>query len=330
MNNATPEIPVVSVVMPVKNAEKTIKESIDSILNQTLKNFEFIIVNDGSTDGTKDILDSYTANDPRIKVIDSTGKGISEAANCGIEQANAPLIARMDSDDISRPQRLEKQVNAFEENSKLVLLGTFCHTFKDDEDESEIEENKIPLTNAELQKSIRSIPTLTHPTTMARKDMIQRVGGYRKKFEGAEDHDLYLRLSRQGEIAVLPEFLVWYRAHPSQFSQVKKALGFRASVAAIFCDMCDQQSLPDPSEFGKSCDEIALELLFHESRNVTKMSKSQLILCSRAIRGLAMVPNFHHQLISVRRDILIKLVKSGQLHAAFSLWRRSRKKNWLK
>ena len=319
--------PFVSVVMPVKNAERTVKESIDSILNQTLKDFEFIIVNDGSTDGTKDILESYATSDLRIKVIDSTGQGISEAANCGIDQAESALIARMDSDDISRPERLEKQVSEFVNNSKLVLLGTFCHTFKDGEDE--IEENKIPITNAELQKSIRSIPTLTHPTTMARKDMIQRVGGYRKKFEGAEDHDLYLRLSRQGEIAVLPEFLVWYRAHPNQFSQVKKALGFRASVAAIFCDMCDRQSLPDPSEFSKSCDEIALELLYHESRNVTKMSKPHLILCSRAIRGLAMLPDLQDQLISIRRKILFKLVKSRQLHAAFSLWRRSRRKNWL-
>ena len=215
------ENPAVSVVMPVKNAAKTVSESIDSILNQTLKNFEFIIVNDGSTDRTKDILYSYASQDQRVKVIDSTGQGISEAANYGIEQAQSPLIARMDADDISRPERLEKQVNKFNSNPKLVLLGSFCHTFKDGE--SKTEENKIPIRNTDLQKSIRSIPTFTHPTTMARKDIIQRVGGYRKKFEGAEDHDLYLRLSRHGEIAVLPEFLVWYRAHPNQFSQVKKS-----------------------------------------------------------------------------------------------------------
>ena len=84
MKDATPELPAVSVVMPVKDAERTVKESIDSILNQTLKNFEFIVVNDGSTDGTEDILDSYTANDPRIKLINSTGLGISDALNCGI------------------------------------------------------------------------------------------------------------------------------------------------------------------------------------------------------------------------------------------------------
>ena len=319
--------PFVSVVMPVKNAENTIKESIDSILTQTLTNFELIIVNDNSTDGTKNLLKSYASSDQRIILINSSGQGISEAINCGIEQAKSPLIARMDADDISHPERLEKQVNAFNNNQNLVLLGTFCHIFRDGD--GKIQNYKIPTTNSELQNSIRSIPTLYHPTIMARKDIIQLVGGFRKRFEGAEDHDLYLRLSRHGEIAVLPEYLVWYRAHPNQYTQLKKALSFRASVAAIFCDMCDQQSLPDPSEFGKSCDEIAFEFLLQESKHITKLQKPKLILYSRAIRGLAMLPDFHSQLMSVRRKILFKLAISGQLHATFSLWRRSRKKNWL-
>ena len=327
MNNFTCENYAVSVVMPVKDAEKTVSEAVDSILNQTLKNFEFIIVNDDSTDGTKDILDTYASRYQQIKVMNNTGQGISDALNCGIEQARAPLIARMDADDISRPERLEKQMIAFNNNSKLVLLGTFCQTFKEGEDE--IEEIKIPTTNIELQKSIRIVPTLTHPTTMVRRDTIQIIGGYRKKFEGAEDHDLYLRLSRHGEIAVLPEFLVWYRAHPGQFSQEKKAIGFRASVAAIFCDMCEHQNLPDPSEFGKTCEELALEFLYHESNNIAKMSKPRLIVSSRAIRGLVMLPEFHDQVISFRRRILYKLLKSGQLNETFSLWRRSRRKNWL-
>ena len=327
MNNLTSDKPAVSVVMPVKNAESTVSESIDSILNQTFENFEFIIVNDGSTDSTKEILATYATQDQRVKVINSTGQGISEAANCGIKQVKSPLIARMDADDISCSQRLEKQVKAFNINPKLVLLGTFSQTFKDNEDE--IEENKIPISNAELQKSIRSIPTFVHPSTMARTDIIQRVGGYRKKFEGAEDHDLYLRLSRHGELEVISEFLVLYRAHPTQFSQVKKALGFRASVAAIYCDMCEHQSLPDPSEFGKSCDELAFDLLLHESKNATKMTKPRLVLCSRAIRGLALLPEIQKDLMSVRRKIIYKLAASGQIHDAFSLWRRTRRKNWL-
>ena len=327
MNNVASENPAVSVVMPVKNAEKTVNESIDSILNQTLKNFEFIIVNDASTDKTEIILDSYASQDQRIKVINSTGQGISDALNCGIEHAIAPLIARMDADDISRPLRLEKQMAAFRNNSKLVLLGTFCHTFK--EDKNELEEIKISTTNIELQRSIRSIPTYTHPTMMAKREIIQLVGGYRKHFDGAEDHDLYLRISRHGEIETLPEFLLLYRCHSDQFSNIKKAIGFRASVAAIYCDLCVDQNLPDPSEFGKSCEEIALELLIHISKNVAKMSKSKLVICSRAIRGLALLTDFQKDLISVRRSILYKLATSGQLHTAFSLWRRTRKKNWL-
>ena len=327
MNNVDSKTPAVSVVMPVKNAEKTVSESIDSILNQTLKNFEFIIVNDSSTDGTKNIIDSYVSRDQRIKLIDSTGQGISDALNCGIEQASAPLIARMDADDISRPIRLEKQMNAFSSNSKLVLLGSYCHTFK--EDENELEEIKIPTTNIELQRSIRSIPTFTHPTMMAKREIILLVGGYRKQFDGAEDHDLHLRISRHGEIETLPESLLLYRCHSGQFSNMKKAIGFRASVAAVFCDLCVDQNLPDPSEFGKSCEEIALELLIHVSKNVAKMSKPKLVICSRAIRGLALFTDFQKDLLSVRRNILYKLAISGQLHAAFSLWRRTRRKNWL-
>ena len=93
--------------------------------------------------------------------------------------------------------------------------------------------------------------------------------------------------------------------------------------------MCENQRLPDPSEFEKSCEEIALELLHHESKNMAKMSKPRLILCSRAIRGLAKLTEFQIQIISVRRKILRKLIKSGQIHAAYSFWRRSRRKNWL-
>ena len=324
MNRVVSKKLAVSVVIPVKNAEKTVKEAVDSILNQTLKNIELILVNDGSTDSTKDILYSYSNSDQRIKVIENTGQGISDALNCGIELAKSLLIARMDADDISHPERLEKQVKEFNDNPKLVLLGTFCHTFKDGI--NELQEIKVPTTNSELQRSIRSIPTFSHPTVMIKREIIQQVGGYRKKFDGAEDHDLHLRLSRHGEIAILPEFLLWYRLHPAQFSRVKITARIRASVAAVFCDMCVHQNLPDPSEFGKTCDELALDLLFQESLNTKTMSKLRLVLCSRAIQGLAMLPDFHHQLISIRKKILYKLTKTGQFHAAFSLWRRTRKK----
>ena len=327
MNFTENENCVVSVVMPVKNVEDTIKESIDSILNQTLKNLELILVNDSSTDGTKGILNSYTASDHRVKIIDSTGQGICDAANLGIEQAKAPLIARMDADDISCPERLEKQLITFNKNPKLVLLGSYYRCFKDNGILTDAV--TLPTTNNELQESIRCIPTFCHPATMARKEIIQMVGGYRKKFEGAEDHDLYLRLSRHGEIAVLPKFLLWYRLHSNQFSQVKKAQSIRASVAAIFCDMCAHQSLPDPSEFNKSVEELVLELLIHELNNASKISTPRLILCARAIRGLVLLPDFHDKLISLRKKIIFKLINSGQFYAAFSLWRRSRKKNWL-
>ena len=105
---------------------------------------------------------------------------------------------------------------------------------------------------------------------MTKREIVQQVGGYRKQFDGAEDHDLHLRISRHGEIATLPEFLLRYRLHSGQFSQVKKTIGFRASVAAVYCDMCVDQNLPDPSEFDKTCEELALELLIQESVNVGK------------------------------------------------------------
>ncbi len=321
------ENPVVSVIMPVKDAENTIKKSVESILTQTLPNLEFIIVNDSSTDNTKNILNAYVASDKRVKIVDSTGQGVCDALNRAIELAKSPLIARMDADDISHSDRLQMQVNKFKENKNLVLLGTFFYTFEDGK--SEIKENKIPTTNSELQRSIRSIPTFAHPTIMVNREIIQKVGGYRKKFDGAEDHDLYLRLSHHGEFAALSEFLLWYRTSPNQLSQIKKSISFRASVAAVYCDLCERQSLPDPSKFGMSCEEMAFELLHHEFKNVAKMSKSRLVLCARAIRGLALLPELQKDLLSVRRKILYKLTASGQLETAFSLWRRTRKKNWL-
>lgn len=120
-------MPVVSVLMPTYNAEKYLKEAIDSILNQTFTDFEFLIIDDNSKDKTKKIIGKY--NDKRIKLIKGPQKGLAAALNCGIKKAQGKYIARMDADDISLPARFEKQVNYLEAHPEITVLGTWQEHF---------------------------------------------------------------------------------------------------------------------------------------------------------------------------------------------------------
>jgi len=118
---------MISIVMPAYNAEKYIAQAIESILNQTFQDFEFIIVNDGSTDNTLKIIEQYAAQDRRIRLVQIDHVGTSAAKNAGVEVAKSDWIAMMDADDISLPQRLEKQVQAAQKSPTVVVWGTYAH-----------------------------------------------------------------------------------------------------------------------------------------------------------------------------------------------------------
>jgi glycosyltransferase involved in cell wall biosynthesis len=211
--------PKITVLMPVYNAERFLRPAIESILNQTFRDFEFIIINDGSTDQSVSIVESY--DDPRIIFLQNrSNMGISETLNTGIQFASCELIARMDSDDISHPQRLQKQYDYMMANSDCALLSTWCNV---------VDENG-KFVRLERYRSNFYYYNLTfecwmyHPTIMFRKTSVVSVGSYSKRY--SEDYDLFWKVCRKFRIWNLAEPLVDYRLSPTSLNTVSKKVEY--------------------------------------------------------------------------------------------------------
>lgn len=213
--------PVVSVLMPVYNGERYLKEAVNSILVQSLTDFEFIIVNDASTDGTPELIASFS--DPRIVRIDNKiNVGVPESLNCGLKLCRGKYVARMDADDLSDANRLASQVGFLENNPGIAVLGT--GTTKIDEEGVAIgwdDYHSDPISTA-WRMTWRC--AIAHPSVMMNKEMILSLGGYNTDIRHAEDYDLWTRvIEAGGRISVLPERLLQYRNSPSQVSCVHTA-----------------------------------------------------------------------------------------------------------
>jgi len=209
-----------SVLMPVYNAELYLSEAVESILNQTFSEFEFIIIDDGSTDSSLSILQAYAKKDKRIRLVFRENKGLVETLNEGLLLANGELIARMDADDISLPTRFEKQMAYLKSNVACLLLG--CRVIIIDSDGDEICEMGDYFTHKELDDGFlaRKGQLIYHPSVMMRKEIIDSINGYRKKYPHVEDLDLFLRVSELGKIENLKEPLLKYREHLTKVGHV--------------------------------------------------------------------------------------------------------------
>lgn len=209
------ETPFVSVVMPVYNVEKYIDEAIASILNQTFSDFEFIIVDDGSTDNTWDILQTYT--DERIILLrNEINIGNYPSRNRGIRVAKGKYIAVMDGDDIVMPDRLEKQYCYLDEHPDLTALGSnfllSTGTKKYDP----------PLIHEDICFALLRDFSILHPSFMILAKTLHLIDGYDETYQYASDYDLLCRLSLIGRVEILPDILITYRKHENQISQSKK------------------------------------------------------------------------------------------------------------
>jgi hypothetical protein len=220
-------MPLVSVLMPVHNAERYIAAAIDSILQQTFTDFELIIVDDGSTDSTPEVI--ARCRDPRIKSLRQRNTGISGALNAGLRAASssAELLARMDADDIAFSERLERQVAFMRELPEHVVLGTWvwmlCPAGLP------IYEKQNPADHEEIARRLWSgdSQAIIHPAAMMRKEAVLRIGGYRERYSAVEDLDLYLRLLAHGRFANIAAPLLGYRQHPASTNARKYHLQVR-------------------------------------------------------------------------------------------------------
>lgn len=207
----------ISVLMPVYNAEDYIQVAVESILNQTFTDFEFIIINDGSTDGTLALLEDYAEKDDRIRLISRENKGLVETLNEGLGLAKAPLVARMDADDIALPNRLTEQVSYLQSNASIICLGGYAVFI--DEKGRELTLLQVPGNDDEIQQLLlQGHSSVFHPSVMYRKNIAQQVGGYRKDFYPAEDLDLWLRMGEVGQFANLEHAVIKYRFLSSSIS----------------------------------------------------------------------------------------------------------------
>lgn len=209
--------PKVSIVMSVYNCERYVGEAVKSMLQQTFSDFEFIIVNDGSTDQTPEILRQF--DDPRILVIDQRNSGLTVSLNRGIRLAKGEYIARMDADDLSEPERLEKQVEALDRNPGIGVVSCWYKVI--DENGFLLAYKRLPNDVKQLAKLLMRDNPICHGSVMMRKRAIQTVGLYNENLRYAQDYELWLRMLRQGYgFYVIPEFLYSYRISPDSVSKL--------------------------------------------------------------------------------------------------------------
>ena len=204
--------PMISVVMPVYNGERYLREAIDSILNQTYADFEFIILNDGSTDKTEEIILSY--NDPRIVYVkNDENLQIVKTLNKGIALAQGKYIARMDSDDISLPARFEKQVQFMENNQRVDICGTWIEVF-----DLRNEKWEYPIGHEEIKSVLLFNSALAHPSVIMKKSIF-KTNQYDEKYNKAQDYALWVNLLRTYTFHNIPICLLRYRLHEKQAEQ---------------------------------------------------------------------------------------------------------------
>lgn len=209
--------PLISVVLSAYNAEKYIYEAIESILNQTYTNFELIIINDGSSDNTEEVILSF--KDPRIRYIkNKQNRGLIYSLNRGLSEAQGKYIARMDADDYSLPERFAKQVKFLEENSDYIICGGQIEAFGDIK--RRVGKHIKPTTDKELKEYMFISSPFAHPTVMMRKSVLDLYNlEYDKDFKDSEDYKLWVDLSDKGLFYNLEDVLLKYRISESQITQ---------------------------------------------------------------------------------------------------------------
>ena len=209
--------PLVSVIMSAYNAQNYLKESIESILNQTYENFEFIIINDGSIDKSLEIIKYYAKKDKRIIVISRENKGLIYSLNEGIKKAKGKYIVRMDADDISLHNRLEEQVKFMEKNKDVVVCGTSAIVF-DDNNESKW---KVFTNEKRIKAELLFSSPFIHPTVVMRREIILKYNlFYDKNYTYAEDLELWNRISRYNlKMGNINKILFKYRNTPNSVTK---------------------------------------------------------------------------------------------------------------
>jgi glycosyltransferase involved in cell wall biosynthesis len=240
------EVPLVTVLMPVYNGERYLREAIDSILKQTYTEFEFLIINDGSTDKSVNVIQSY--NDRRIRLVHNGGNiKLIATLNRGLELAQGKYIARMDCDDISLPERLKEQVEFMEKNRNIGICGTWVKTLV-----SGLRLNvRYPTEPEEIKAQMLFRIAIAHPSVMMRASFIKQYKlQYNSTYLHAEDYELWNRCSLLFPLANIPKVLLKYRINRNGISQKQRDTQ-NQTVKQIYKDNFKRLGIDYKEEYGK-------------------------------------------------------------------------------
>jgi glycosyltransferase involved in cell wall biosynthesis len=230
--------PTVSVLLPVHNAEPYLAEAVESILNQSFSDFEFLIINDGSTDRSLEILQTYAKQDSRIKLTNRPNRGLIATLNEMLEQATGEFLARMDADDIATPNRLALQVSFLQQHAEIVCVGGAFDLI--DFQGRTVQWIPMPQHNDQIQQMLLVGRTIiNHPCALIRRASLLQIGGYDPEMKTVEDLDMLLKLGEIGELANLPETVLKYRFHPNSVSA--QNIEFQTQMAEIACQRAWQR-----------------------------------------------------------------------------------------
>lgn len=211
--------PRISVALSVYNGERFLAEAVESVLGQSFGDFELLLLDDGSSDDTPSLIHDYAARDTRVRAIVRGNRGLVASLNQLIDEAAAPLVARMDADDVCLPERFARQVAFLDAHPEVGVLGTWTEDIDESGAAHPVAAPDHPLTHEDFLGAVeQGLPLLCHPSVMMRRDVVRAVGGYHSAFRHCEDLDLWLRLASVTQIANLPERLLRYRHYEEQVS----------------------------------------------------------------------------------------------------------------
>ena len=233
---------IVTVALPVYNAMPYLPEAVESIVQQTFQDFNFIIINDGSTDGSPEYLDSI--KDSRVTVIHQENRGLGATLNLSLEMCKTEYYARMDADDISLPRRLKTQLQFMQDHKDLVLLGTHIAFMAG---KKLFQGPPKPLSNEMIRKSLmKGNAALCHGVSLFKTAVAKKIGGYKIRGAG-QDTDFFLRMCAMGEVANLDEILYLIRVHAKTINYIAREEVTLGRTYAIECAKCRQQGVPEPT-----------------------------------------------------------------------------------
>ena len=212
--------------MSVYNGAPWVREAVESVLTQTASDLELIVVDDGSTDATPELLSAI--RDARLRVERQARAGLTRSLNRALRLASAPLVARMDADDVALPERFARQLDFLERHPEVGLLGTGCHEISPSGEV--LRTITPPADDGAIRRALIRRNPFVHSSVMIRRPALERVGGYDERLAVAQDYDLWLRMSRVTRLANLPEPLVLRRLTPGRVSSARDTDRIRAEV----------------------------------------------------------------------------------------------------